>query len=176
MTKWINRLATPTLSAILFVAVSFPLSAHALSLSAYISDQSTEVSPGDRLYFDVEIKYPENPARRDLRLTYEILEDGKSIANEKVLGAVETQASFLDYIVVPQSIKGGAHELKVTVEDYNALHQEVSASFKVIKGIDQVTVYFFILLGAVVLVGGLVLAQIRFERGSTMTKSRQEGH
>ena len=147
----------------------FPLSAHALSLSAYISDQSTEVAPGDRLYFDVEIKYPENPQRADLRLTYEIFEDGKSVTNEKVLRAVETQASFLDYIVVPKNAKGGSHDLKVTVEDYSNLHQEVSASFKMLKGIDQVTIYFFILLGAVLLVGILVFIQIKMER-------RQESH
>jgi len=72
--------------------------------------------------------------------------------------------SFLDYIVVPKNAKSGTHELKVIVEDYANLHQEVSASFSILKSINQLTVYFFILLGAVVLVGGLVFAQIRMER------------
>ncbi len=162
--KCIPSISAACVLSLTIVFSVFPLSARALSLSAYISDQSTEVSPGDRLYFDVEIKYPENSQRADLRLTYEIVENSNVIASEKVLRAVETQTSFLDYIVVPKNAKSGTHELKVIVEDYANLHQEVSASFSILKSINQLTVYFFILLGAVVLVGGLVFAQIRMER------------
>lgn len=134
--------------------------AQALNIAARISDQSTEVAGGDRLYFEVEVKYPENPRRKDLRVEYQIIEDSQIIASEKVLRAVETQASFLDYIVIPKSTKSGTKELKVVIEDYEDLHQEVSASFKVLKGRDQIQVYFFILLAAVVLVGVLVSIQI----------------
>ncbi len=135
--------------------------AEALSVSARIADQSVEVSGGDRLYFEVEIKYPENIRRKDLRVEYQVLENGEVIATEKVLRAVETQASFLDYIVVPQSAKGGIHELDVVIADYEDLHAEVSASFKIIKGLDQALIYFFILLLAILLVGILVALQIR---------------
>lgn len=137
-----------------------PHSAHALTIAARVSDQSTEVIGGDRLYFEVEIKYPENPRRKDLRIEYQILENNKLIASEKVLRAVETQASFLDYIVVPKSAKGGLHDLNVIITDYDGLHEEVSATFKVLKGIDQVTTYFFIILGAILLVAILVVVQI----------------
>lgn len=146
-----------------FVVVTLlllPHSAHALNIAARISDQSTEVSGGDRLYFEVEIKYPENPRRKDLRVEYQILEGGDIIASEKVLRAVETQASFLDYIVVPKSTKKGIHDLNVIITDYEGLHQEVSATFKVLKGIGEVGTYFFILLGAVLLVGILVSVQV----------------
>ncbi len=140
---------------------TYPSKAHALSVAARISDQSTEVIGGDRLYFDVEIKYPENPVRKDLRIEYQILEDGNIIASEKVLRAVETQVSFLDYIVVPKSAKSGIHTLNVIVTDYDGtLNQSVSATFKVLKGIDQVTTYFFIILGAILLVAILVIMQI----------------
>lgn len=142
------------------VVVLLPSPAEALSLAARVSDQSTEVAGGDRLYFEVEVKYPENPRRKDLRVEYQIIENSSVIASEKVLRAVETQASFLDYIVVPQSTKSGTKELKVVIEDYEGLHQEVSASFKVLKGRDQIQVYFFILLAVVVLVGVLVSIQI----------------
>lgn len=147
----------------------FPYSAHALNIAARIGDQYTEVSGGERLYFEVEIKYPENPRRKDLRLEYQIRRDGEVLASEKVLRAVETQASFLDYIVVPQSAKSGIHELNVIITDYESLHQEVSATFKVLKGRNQIGTYFFILLGAIALVGVLVGVQIRLTR-------RQLGH
>lgn len=144
-----------------------PHTAAALSISTRIGDQYTEVIGGDRLYFEVEIKYPENPQRKDLRLTYELVQEDKVIANEKVLKAVETQASFIDYIVVPQSAKSGQGELRVTIEDYENLHKEVSASFRVLKGINQVQIYFFIILGAIALVTVLVIYQIFAARRRT---------
>lgn len=145
---------------ILFFLFVYTASAYAMSIAARISDQSTEAMGGDRLYFEVEIKYPENPRRKDLRLEYQIIEDEEVIASEKVLRAVETQASFLDYIVVPQSIQSGTKELRVIIEDYEMLHREVSASFRVLKGRNQVEVYFFIIIGAVLFVAALVVMQI----------------
>lgn len=143
----------------LFSALPYP--AFALNIAARISDQSTEALGGDRLYFEVEIKYPENSRRKDLRLEYQIIDGGDVIASEKVLRAVETQASFLDYIVVPKSARKGTHSLNVVIADYDALREEVSATFQVLGGADKVTTYFFILLGAIVLIGGLAMAQIR---------------
>lgn len=155
------RRAACTLAVALLAFVVVPAPpAHALSIAARISDQSTEVEPTDRLYFEVEVKYPENPQRKDLRVEYQIIEDGQVIASEKVLRAVETQASFLDYIVVPESTKGGIKELNVIITDYEDLHQEVSATFRVLRGVDQVQMYFFILLGTILLVGLLVMFQI----------------
>ncbi len=133
----------------------------ALSIAVRISDQSTDVASGDRLYFEVEIKYPENARRKDLRVEYQVLEDGEVIASEKVLRAVETQASFLDYVVVPQDAKVGKHDINVVVSDYEDLQKEVSASFNIIKGSDRLLIYFLILLLSVALVGLLVTLQIR---------------
>lgn len=161
---------TKVLIACAVIVVCMPLThAQAISIAARVSDQSTEVMGGDRMYFEVEVKYPENTRRKDLRIEYQMVEDGEVIARERVLRAVETQMSFLDYMVVPKSAKGGMHELMVIVEDYEDLHEEVSASFKVNKGADQVTVYFFILLGAILLVSTLLFFQIRSLK--TMRKS-----
>lgn len=163
------RIFFPVVLATLAFFNFVPLQADAINIATRISDQSTEIIGGDRLYFEVEIKYPENPRRKDLRIEYQILEptrageaggDGQIVASEKVLRAIETQASWLDYIVVPQSTKSGIKELRVIIEDYEALHQEVSATFKVLKGKNQVETYFFILLGAILLVAVLVVFQI----------------
>lgn len=143
------------------IAVLSPLSVHGLNIAARVSDQSTELRGGDRLYFEVEIKYPENTTRKDLRIEYQIRQEGEVVASEKVLRAVETQASFLDYIVVPKSANSGMHELQVIVEDYESLHQEVTATFIVRKGVDQITTYFFIIMGAIVLIGVLVFVQMQ---------------
>ena len=133
----------------------------AFSLTTRIGDQSTELKAGDRLYFDVEIKWPENDRRQDLRVEYQILSDGEVIASEKVLRAVETQASFLDYIVVPQNALEGIKELNVLIETYDqSLSEKISATFYVAATENKLLVYFIILAAAIGLVVLLVIVQI----------------
>ncbi len=148
-------------ACILMSVISLPVSAHAISVSTRLSDQYAEVLGGDRLYFEVVINYPENPLRKDLQIEYQILEDNEIIVTAKMLRAVETQASFLDYIAIPKSTNRGPHDFIVIVEDYADLHAEASTSFNVIKGWDQVLTYFFILLGMIFLVGILMIVQVR---------------
>jgi len=137
-----------------------------LSIVVNVPEKYTDVIAGERFYFEIEIKYPENPSRKDLRLNYEILtQDGEIIAQSKVLKAVETQASFMDFIVIPESADSGLHIIKVKISDYEILSEEVEASFQVIPGGGgQIKMYFFILLGAVIVVAGLVVVSIVISR------------
>lgn len=131
----------------------------ALSLVVHVPEKYTDVQAGDRFYFEIEVKYPENPQRKDLRLEYEIkTPDGELLAQSKALKAVETQASFIDFIVIPESAGSGLHVINVKVRDYESLSEEVSSSFHITSGgAGQIKIYFFILLGAVLLVGLLVI-------------------
>ncbi len=136
-------------------------SVSALSIVVHVPEKYTDVVAGERLYFEIEIKYPENPSRKDLRLNYEILKDNEVIAQSKVLKAIETQASFMDFIVIPESADKSLHIIRIKISDYEVLSEEVEASFKVISGGEgQIKTYFFILLGAVIVVGILVVWQI----------------
>lgn len=150
------------LAIVIFAVTVLP--AYAMNISVRIGDRNTEVLGGDRLYFEVDIKYPENPSRKDLRLEYQIIKDDIIIARQKVLRAIETQISFLDYIVMPERATSGTYELNVIVTDYEKLHKEVSATFKVLKGREQVATYFLILLGAILLVAILVIFHIILEQ------------
>jgi len=136
-------------------------SVSALSVTTNISEKYSEIQAGERLYFEVDVKYPENPKRKDLRLNYEVTKDGEVIAQSKVLKAIETQASFLDFIVVPESSKTGFYNLNVKISDYDNLSEEVSSSFHVVGGKDQqLKTYFFVLLGVVILVSILIIVDI----------------
>ena len=136
-------------------------SVSALSIVVHVPEKYTDVQAGERFYFEIEVKYPENPSRKDLRLEYEILKDDEIIAQSKVLKAVETQASFIDFIVIPESAESGLHIIKVKISDYEVLSEEIEASFNVIStGSGQIKTYFFILLGVVILVGILVVIDI----------------
>jgi len=141
-------------------------SVSALSIVVHVPEKYTDVKAGERFYFEIEIKYPENPSRKDLRLEYEILKDDEVIAQSKVLKAVETQASFIDFIVIPESAEKGLHIIKVGISDYEGLSEEVESSFHVISaGSIQIKLYFFILLGATTLVGLLVVVNIVISKG-----------
>lgn len=157
-----KTLYLPLLVIAIFATTALP--AYAMSISVHVGDRYTEVLGGDRLYFELDIKYPENPSRKDLRLEYQIVRDDTVIASQKVLRAVETQISFLDYIVIPELAESGGYKLNVVVTDYEKLHKEVSATFKVLKGREQVATYFLILLGAIFLVAILVISHIMLEQ------------
>lgn len=133
----------------------------ALSIVAHVPEKYTDVVSGERFYFEVEVKYPENSKRKDLRMEYKILnEDGDVVAQSKVLKAIETQASFIDFIVIPESADTGIHFIKISVSDYESLYEEVEASFFVVSGVSDFMIYFLILLGAIFLVGVAVVVLI----------------
>ncbi len=152
------------LAIICLLAIHFLAAApvYALSIGVYVPEKYTDVTAGERFYFEVEIKYPENPRRKDLRLHYEIKKDNEVIAQAKFLKAIETQASFMDYIVIPESAEGGMHEIHIVITDYEDLEEEVSASFHVVaeKGA-QIRTYFLILLATMLVVGGLVVWEMK---------------
>lgn len=146
----------------LFLFVKLPI-VSPLSLVVHVPEKYTDVSAGERFYFEIEIKYPENPKRKDLRLEYEIVDqDGNMISQAKALKAVETQASFIDFLVIPESTKTGIYFINVKVKDYELLSEEISATFHVVgKQTDQIKIYFITILGVVVLVGVLVVVKVR---------------
>lgn len=151
-----------TIFFILLIAVNILTPVSSLSISTHVPEKYTDVIAGERFYFEISIKYPENPRRKDLRLEYEILDiDGKLIAQSKVLKAIETQASFIDFIVIPESVNSGLHIINIKITDYESLSEEVSASFQVTKSsTEDIMLYLILILGAVLLVGLLVIVTI----------------
>lgn len=133
----------------------------ALSASVHVPEKYTDVLAGERFYFEVDIKYPENISRKDLRLEYNITKNGEIISQSKFLKAVETQASFMDYVVVPSSAEAGLYEIVVKISDYQNLDEQTSTSFNVVSKDNSMLYYFLILLGAIALFGVFVTVEIR---------------
>ncbi len=136
-------------------------SVSALNIGVHIPEKYTYVAAGERFYFEIDIRYPENPSRKDLMLEYEILtQDGKLIAQAKTSKAVETQASFIDFIVIPEKAKNGLYIINVKVKDFETLNEEASSSFNITTADDITTFYLAIIFSAIVLVGMLVILNI----------------
>ena len=153
--------------------------AEALAIDLHIPERYTDVVAGERVYFEVEVRFPENPTRQDLRIFYTIRDaTGEVVAQAQFLKAIETQASFIDYIVLPANAKPGLHVVTATIRDYDVLEEEVSASFHVVAGeAEQLRLYFFVLLGVVVFVGMLtILNLILLKRHSKGRGRGPSGH
>lgn len=146
----------------LLVLILMPFSyAHALSLSVDIPEKYTVVEAGERFYFEIGVKFPENPGRQDLRFEYKVSKDNKVVARTNVLKAVETQASFLEFIVIPEGSSKGLYTLSVGISDYKDLEEEISTTFNVIGGKEnQIQFYFYTLLAVMLLVSVLIIINI----------------
>ena len=131
----------------------------ALNLVIHIPEKYLEVTAGERLTFELEVKYPENPVRKDLRLTYQIKKGNEVVSESKVLKAIETQSSFMDYMVIPESLEIGTYTIANKVQDYANLNEEVSTDFRVVKGKADLLKYIYILGVAIGIVDVLVIIE-----------------
>jgi len=127
-----------------------------------IPEKYSEVYTGDKVYFETEVKWPENTQRKDLRIEYTIKDkEGNTISYLKVLKAIETQASFMDSISIPESTKPGTYTIFLSVKDYDKLNQEVAASFNIVnKPADLYKLYFFVAFGVICLMAILMVIEL----------------
>jgi len=146
----------------LFVVVLSVNLASAMTATINIPEKYSQVSAGEKVYFETEVKWPENIGRKDLRIEYSIKDGaGQEVAYLKVLKAIETQASFMDSISIPESIKAGTYKIFLTIRDYKELNQEIAVSFKIVeKSGDLFNFYLPIILGIVGLIAIVVVIEL----------------
>ncbi|MCX6795879.1 MAG: hypothetical protein NTW06_00045, partial [Candidatus Falkowbacteria bacterium] len=83
-----------TVCVLFFLAMAIlPGSVSAMSISVGIPEKYSEIRAGEKVYFETEVKWPENVGRKDLRIEYSVKDkNGQDVAYLKVLKAIETQA------------------------------------------------------------------------------------
>ena len=148
------------MSMLLVLILFIPL---VLSMTATVNVQEkySEVNAGESIYFETDIKWPENDIRRDLRLEYSVKDkDGNEIAYFKVLKAIETQASFMDFINIPESTEPGIYKIYLNVSDYSNMTKEIAVSFRVISKKDRLNTYLPLILGFIGFLSILVLVEL----------------
>jgi hypothetical protein len=149
------------LMSMIFVLALFVNLVSAMTATINIPERYSEVVAGERIYFETEIKWPENDMRRDLRMEYSIKNPkGEEIAYLKVLKAIETQASFMDSINIPESSKNGIYKIYLTINDYDELNQEVVASFNVRNKTSFLNLYLPLILCFFALSAILILVEL----------------
>jgi DNA gyrase/topoisomerase IV subunit A len=148
----------------LFLAVLLlPGFVSAMSATINIPAKFSTVKAGESVYFETDVKWPENSGRKDLRIEYSISDkNGVEVAYLKVLKAIETQASFMDSMVIPENAAPGLYKIKLTLSDYQDLNHEVAASFTVAKSGGSIQIYLFIIIGILVVVALAVIIGMVF--------------
>ena len=144
-----------------FLAViALPGVLFAMTITVGIPEKYSEVKAGTSVYFETEVKWPENDGRKDLRIEYSIKnKDGIEVAYLKVLKAIETQASFMDFMPIPESTKPGMYKISAKLSDYKNLVQEVVASFNVAKSGNDVLNYLLIIIAVL----GVIVVLVSIE-------------
>ena len=125
----------------------------AFELSVTIPDKYQEIQAGETLQFQIEIKNIEKTGRHDIRLDYQLKKGNIILNSRRELKAVETQASFLSSIKVPEETPSGIYTIEVIVNE----KEEVSTNFNVKSSeMAQIKIYLLILIIAILIVGGLI--------------------
>lgn len=130
-----------------------PVSISAMTITIGIPEKYTEVKAGEKIYFETDVKWPENVGRKDLRIEYSAKDSvGNEVAYLKVLKAVETQVSFMDSMQIPENIEPGMYKIFMRISDYQDLNKEVASSFTVKSNGDSTQIYLFVIIGLLTVV------------------------
>jgi hypothetical protein len=129
----------------------------AFELSVLIPDKYQEIQAGEILQFQIAIKNVEKIGRHDIRLDYQLKKGDLILNSRRELKAIETQASFLSSIKIPEETPSGIYTIEVIVNE----EEEISATFNVKSSeIAQIKMYLIVLIAAVLLVGVMITWQL----------------
>ena len=129
----------------------------AIDISVSIPEKYERVKAGEELYFNFEIKDLENIGRHDIFLEYEIRKEDELITARTETIGVETQASFVESILIPKNARSGIYSIVVIVDN----KESGSAVFFVESQINYISTYFFIIIVMLIFVILLELYRIR---------------
>lgn len=128
-----------------------------LELSVVIPEKYQRVKAGESLQFQVSMKNIQTTGRHDIQLDYFIKKNEITVSDRRELKAVETQASFLSSITVPEETLPGIYDIEVQINE----QESASVTFHVIGNeLGQIKTYLIILIVAIVVVGILISWQL----------------
>lgn len=103
------------------------------NLEIEIPQSYTTIGAGEQLWFTVKLLNLASTKRRDVTLVYAIIEEDKELFSKTETVAVETQASFVGSLHIPEHTQAGKHILRVTLNDVtlpDSVSSEISFNVK----------------------------------------------
>ena len=129
-----------------------------LELSVVVPGKYKDVSPGDTLQFQIVLKNLDKSGRYDIHLDYYIKKNDVILENRREVKAIETQASFLSSIEVPDTILPGRYNIVVGIDG----EKEAIDTFYIKSSeLNQIKIYLIILTVAILIVGVLISFELR---------------
>ena len=121
-----------------------------LETSVFVPEKYQRVQAGEMLQFQTSIK-------NIVQLDYYIKKNEIVITHSRELKAVETQASFLASIKVPEETLPGIYEIEVQINE----EESALATFYVTSSdIGQIQTYLIVLIIAIIIVGVMIFWEL----------------
>lgn len=128
-----------------------------LEASVFVPEKYQRVQAGEMLQFQTSIKNIARSGRHDVQLDYYIKKNEIVITHSRELKAVETQASFLASIKVPEETLPGIYEIEVQINE----EESALATFYVTSSdIGQIQTYLIVLIIAIIIVGVMIFWEL----------------
>ena len=134
-------------------ATSEESSLFGLELSVTVPEKYQRVQAGEMLQFQIELKNIQKAGRHDIQLDYYIKKNNIIITHKREIKAVETQASFLSSIKVPEETLQGLYDIEVMI---NKETRSIDAFYVRSSETAQIKTYLLLILVAILSVGGVV--------------------
>lgn len=141
----------------LFLVLLFSVQTSALEISVQVLDKYKTAAPGDRVQFQVTLKSIETPNRHDISLTYQLLDGSKVLTQSRELKAIETQASFISSIEIPE-IDNGAYTVRVLVNDDAFAEDQITVDKT--NSLKNIYYYLIIFMVVILFVGLMVWREV----------------
>ncbi len=124
-----------------------------LELSVVVPEKYQRVQAGEMLQFEVKLKNIQKTGRHDIQLDYYIKKNDIIITHRRELKAVETQASFLSSIKVPEETLPGIYNIEVEI---NEKESSLATFYVKSSDIGQIRTYLIILIITIIIIGALI--------------------
>ncbi len=124
-----------------------------LEASVVVPEKYQRVQAGEMLQFQIVLKNIEIAGRQDIQLDYYIKKNEITINHRRELKAVETQASFLSSIKVPEETLPGIYNIEV---DINEQKTALATFYVTSNEVGQIRTYLIFLIIAILVVGGMI--------------------
>jgi len=128
-----------------------------LEVAVFVPEKYQRVQAGEMLQFQTSLKNIGVAGRHDIQLDYYIKKNEIVITHSRELKAVETQASFLASIKVPEETLPGIYEIEVQINE----EESAIATFYVTSSeVGQIRTYLIILIFAILIVGAMIFWEL----------------
>ncbi|HYD02660.1 MAG TPA: hypothetical protein VEC16_00015 [Alphaproteobacteria bacterium] len=140
---------------IAIIILSLPVSvysANPFNVEIELSDNYRNVNPGSEVWFTMFLLNLDNTQRLDVTLNYEVINssNNKSIVHASKTVAVETQASFVASLNIPEDTPPGDYLLVVSVSS-SLGESSAKTSLKVFVPENDLKIYYYAAGGVVLL-------------------------